>query len=276
MSKKIVFLGAGSMAEAMIAGILKAGIVDKKNIYVSNKQDAIRLDYMEKTYGVETTYDQELLINGADVIILAMKPKDLSDSLTSIRSFVNEKHLFISVIAGVMTETIEEILNMKVPVIRTMPNTSASIGFSATAMAEGRYVNKKHVAFAEELLQTIGITKIVLEEDMHSVTALSGSGPAFIYYFVEAMTKAALEAGMDVKTADELITQTIIGAGKMLEQSGDSAETLRKNITSQGGTTEAGLASLDQNEFQKIIMACFDSARNRSLDLAETYRTMQP
>lgn len=270
--KKLVFIGSGSMAEAMIAGILKASIVEKQYIYVTNKQDKARLLYMKEIYGIKTSYDQNELFEGADVIILAMKPKDVKDALTVIRPYLTEKQLVLSVIAGVMTETIEETLHKAIPVIRTMPNTSAKIGYSATAIAKGKYVHEEHLNIAVELLQTIGTTKVLAEKDMHTVTAVSGSGPAFIYYFIEAMTKAALKAGMDQQTADELIIQTIIGAGKMLEQSGDSPEILRKNITSQGGTTEAGLTALIQNNFENIIIDCIQSARNRSLDLAETYK----
>ncbi len=127
-----------------------------------------------------------------------------------------------------MTETIEETLNKKVAVIRTMPNTSAQIGHSATAITGGKYVTEQQLAICRKIISTIGMTKIVSEDDMHTVTAISGSGPAFIYYFVEAMKKAALEAGMDAQTADALITQTIIGAGKMLEQSGQSADSIKE------------------------------------------------
>lgn len=270
--KKIVFLGSGSMAEAMIAGILKAEMVKASDIYITNKQDYARLVHMKEMYGVQTTYDRKELLEAADVVILAMKPKDIHEALTAVRGYLSEKQLIISVIAGVMTTTIEEILNMQLPVIRSMPNTSAKIGFSATAIANGKYVKEEHQQIAESLLQTIGTTKVVAEEDMHTVTAVSGSGPAFIYYFVEAMTKAALEAGMDQQTASELITQTVIGAGKMLEESGDSPSTLRKNITSPGGTTEAGLTTLAENNFENIIIECIQSASKRSMDLAETFR----
>lgn len=272
MRENIVFVGSGSMAEAIIAGMLHAEIVDRRQIHVTNKQDEDRLAYMKKTYGVQTSYDKEKLIAFADVIILAMKPKDLKESMEEIGPYIKENQLVISVLAGIMTETIEAMIAKPVPVIRTMPNTSAQIGYSATAIAGGKYVRDEELAYAEKLLQTIGLTKIIAEEDMHTVTAVSGSGPAFIYYFVEAMKKAALEAGMDSETADALITQTIIGAGKMLELSGHPAEVLRKNITSQGGTTEAGLQTLEENEFETIIKACIHSARNRSLDLAKAFQ----
>lgn len=270
--KKIVFLGSGSMAEAIISGIIKAGIVQKEYIFVTNKQDEARLAFIEATYGVTTSYDQQALLKDADVVFLAMKPKDVHEALLEVRGNLSEKQLILSVIAGVETETIEDVLGKELPVIRSMPNTSAKIGFSATALASGKYAEAAHELIAEELFQTIGTTKKVEEADMHTVTAVSGSGPAFIYYFVEAMTKAAVEAGMDQATADELITQTVIGAGRMLKESGDSPATLRKNITSQGGTTEAGLQTLAEHNFTNIIADCIDSARKRSMDMGEAYR----
>ncbi|MEI3601457.1 MULTISPECIES: pyrroline-5-carboxylate reductase [unclassified Oceanobacillus] len=271
MCKRIVFVGCGSMAEAIMGGMLQTKTVDKNDIYVTNKQDEGRLGNIEATYGVQTSYDKEKLLDLADVVILAMKPKDLAESLDEIRPFIREEQLIISVLAGVMTETIEEIIGKRNAVVRAMPNTSAQIGYSATAIAAGKYVDQEKINIAERLFQSIGVTKVVAEDDMHTVTAISGSGPAFIYYFVEAMTTAALEAGMDEQTADALITQTIIGAGKMLEQSGEPASVLRENITSVGGTTAAGLETLKANEFEKIIISCIESARNRSIDLGRTF-----
>lgn len=271
MGEQIVFIGCGSMAEAIIAGMLQAEIVSRKQIAVTNKQDKERLLYIEKTYGVKTSYDKKLLLDQADTVVLAMKPKDVKDSLEEVRPYIREDQLVISVLAGVLTSAIEAMLGKKVAVIRTMPNTSAQIGYSATALAAGSYAKEEDLAYAEKLFQTIGLAKTVSEEDMHTVTAVSGSGPAFIYYFVEAMKKAALEAGMDPETADALITQTVIGAGKMLEESGEPAELLRKKITSQGGTTEAGLETLQEKDFERIIMACIHSARNRSLDLGKKF-----
>lgn len=269
MRERIVFIGCGSMAEAIIAGMLKAELVDKSQIYVTNKQDEERLAYIQDTYGVETSYNKKKLLELADVVILAMKPKDVRESLLKIRPLIHEKQLVISVLAGIRTETIEEILDKNVAVIRAMPNTSAHIGYSATAIAGGTYTGEKELNFAEKLFQTIGLAKVVGEEDMHTVTAVSGSGPAYIYYFVEAMTKAALDAGMNHETAQALITQTIIGAGKMLEQSSDEPARLRDNITSQGGTTEAGLEVLEKQDFEKIIIDCINRARERSVELGK-------
>src|SRR5690625_2930089 len=141
-----------------------------------------------------------------------------------------------------------------------MPNTSASIGYSATALSKGKFSSEKHIEMSTLLFNTIGITAIVEEEDMDIVTGLSGSGPAYIYYLIEAMEKAAVENGLDPETAMLLITHTIIGAGKMLKQSGKSAKELRINVTSPGGTTEAGLKTLSDYNFQEAMMECVKSA----------------
>lgn len=269
VKERIVFIGCGSMAEAIISGILKAKLVNKNQIYVTNKQDEERLAFIRETYGVETSYDREGLIKLADVVVLAMKPRDVKASLLKINPFLKENQLVLSVLAGTMTETIESMIDKDIAVIRAMPNTSAHIGYSATAIAAGSYAGEKEITFAERLFQTIGLVKVVHEEDMHTVTAISGSGPAYIYYLAEAMLKAAEDAGINHETAQALITQTIIGAGKMLEQSGEEPAKLRENITSQGGTTEAGLETLAKEDFERIIIACINSARNRSIDLSK-------
>ncbi|WP_249872254.1 pyrroline-5-carboxylate reductase [Oceanobacillus saliphilus] len=267
MDKKIAFIGAGSLAESIISGIIKSNVVSKDNIIVTNKSNISRLEYIQKKYQVQCRTNKEEMTKEADIIILAIKPKDAIASLESIRDYIKEEQLIISVIAGLSTETIEHAIGIAIPVIRVMPNTSALIGQSATAFSGGTYVKEEHIQTADLLFQTVGITKLVDEKDMHTVTAISGSGPAFIYYFVEAMEKAAVESGLDHATASDLITQSVIGAGKMLQQSGDTPAVLRKKITSQGGTTEAGIAELDRNNFQEIIISCIHQARERSIDI---------
>src|SRR5699024_3360938 len=142
-------------------------------------------------------------------------------------------------------------------------------GASATAIAKGPGAIDQHISLCEELFRTIGSTIITDEASMHAVTAVSGSGPAYIYYLVEAMEKAAVEVGLDEVTAKELITQTVIGAGEMLKTSGESAKTLREKVTSPGGTTEAGLKALDKYEFEQAIKACVQSANDRSVEIGK-------
>ncbi|WP_067730458.1 pyrroline-5-carboxylate reductase [Oceanobacillus damuensis] len=270
MDKKIAFIGAGSLAESIISGIIKAKVVSKENIFVTNKSNINRLEYIQAGYQVQCRTNKEEMTKQADIIILAMKPKDAKLSLESIRGYVNKDQLIISVIAGLSTATIEDVIGIDIPVMRVMPNTSALIGQSASALSCGRYVTEEHIQTTDLLFKTVGITKLVDEWDMHTVTAISGSGPAFIYYLVEAMEKAAVESGLDRATASDLITQTVIGAGEMLQQSGDTPAVLRKKITSPGGTTEAGLADLDKNDFQNIIQSCINHARERSIVIGKS------
>lgn len=269
MDKRIAFLGAGSLAEAILSGIIKSEVVAKENIYVTNKSNRERLIYIENCYHVQCSSDKEKVFRNADIIILASKPKDAVESITSIKPYLNEKQLIISTIAGLSTEKMEQLLDIQIPVVRTMPNTSALIGHSATALSAGKYVETEHLLQTDQLFQTVGMTKLVDEKDMHAITAVSGSGPAFIYYFVEAMEKAAMEFGLDRQTAKDLITQTVIGAGNMLKQSGETPAVLRKNITSPGGTTEAGIADLDRHNFEEMIFSCIRQARDRSIQLGE-------
>ncbi|MFS0749702.1 pyrroline-5-carboxylate reductase [Oceanobacillus sp. 1P07AA] len=267
MEQTIAFMGAGSLAEAIISGITKAQIVPNENILVTNKSDINRLNRIEKGYDIQINTNQEEVIKQADIIILAMKPKDAAASLSFIKDYIQSNQMIISVIAGLTTERMEAILGKEIPVIRTMPNTSALISHSATAIAKGTYVSDEQLTIAEKLFQTVGMTTIIEEKDMHTVTAIAGSGPAFFYYMVEAMEEAATEAGLDSEVASQLLAQTVIGAGKMLELSGDP-KTLRKNITSPGGTTEAGVQQLMSEDFATIVQSCVQRARERSMELA--------
>ena len=269
MVNKIAFIGAGSMAEAIIAGIIKQNVLDSEQIVVTNKNNYDRLNHLQNKYDVTCLEDKAAVIAEADIIVLSMKPNDVKDAIQSIKHYIMPQQLIISVVAGVSTEMISNLIQKNVPVIRAMPNTSALIGSSATALTRGKFATNDHLKNAEKLFNTIGITTIIGEEDMHIVTGISGSGPAYVYYLVEAMEQAAIESGCDPAVAKALITQTIIGAGDMLKHSGQSAEDLRENITSPQGTTEAGLKTLASYKFHTAVKACVKSARDRSIELGK-------
>lgn len=269
MNKKIAFIGAGSMAEAIISGIVKAETLQEEQIVVTNKDNRERINRLQQKYQIESIMDKQKVTDNADIIILATKPYDLEAAIYSVRPYIKSNQLIISVLAGISTDYITSLVGNDAPVIRAMPNTSASIGHSATAISAGKYATDNHVQEAEALFKTIGTTTVVGEDDMHIVTAISGSGPAYVYYMVEAMEQAAVDAGLDSTVAQELITQTVVGAGEMLKHSGIMAGNLRKNITSPGGTTQAGLESLANNDFQEAIKTCVKSARERSIELGE-------
>lgn len=267
--KKIAFIGAGSMAESIISGIVQANVLDKDDIIVTNKSNKERVERLEEKYLITSMQDKADVVKDADVIVLATKPYDLEAAVQSIKEHIIPDQLLVSVIAGISTDYIASLTGMDIPVIRAMPNTSASIGYSATAISAGAFAKEAHIVTAQELFNTIGTTVIVEEEDMHIVTGISGSGPAYIYYLVEAMEKAAVESGLDQEIAKALITQTVRGAGEMLMKSGDSAEVLRQKITSPAGTTQAGIETLKKHDFQKTVMRCVESARDRSIELGK-------
>ncbi|WP_077618704.1 pyrroline-5-carboxylate reductase ProI [Bacillus sinesaloumensis] len=269
MKQNIVFVGAGSMAEAMISGMLQKELFMPRQISVMNRSNHVRLEELNKTYGVTITTNIKETIENAGIIIFAIKPKDVAQAVLAIKDHINENQLIISVLAGVATTTITDLLNKKVPVVRAMPNTSATIGKSATALSIGMYATENHLLISRQLFETIGIVTTVEEKDLHAVTGLSGSGPAYVYYLVEAMEKAADEIGLEKGIAKELILQTIIGAAEMLKSSPKQPATLRKEVTSPGGTTEAGINVLEQFNYQQAMVSCIKRATNRSAELGE-------
>ncbi|KIY23849.1 MULTISPECIES: pyrroline-5-carboxylate reductase [Mesobacillus] len=262
--KKLVFVGAGSMAEAMISGIGASGLLPAEQIWVTNKQDTDRLKTLEQKYGIQATYDCDILFKDVDAVVLAMKPKDASIAMEEIKHYLTEGMLVISVLAGVSINAIEIAAEKSLAVVRAMPNTSAAVGKSATAIAVNSHVSKSQKTLVQELFNTVGQTTIVEEDQLDAVTGLSGSGPAYIYYLVEAMEKSAAEIGLEKQTAKQLIIQTLLGAAEMLTQSDKEPAQLRLEVTSPGGTTEAGINVLEQHGVQTAIVSCIKEATAQS------------
>ncbi|MFA8438863.1 pyrroline-5-carboxylate reductase [Pueribacillus sp. YX66] len=270
--EKIVFIGAGSMTEAIISGLLTKKLVQPKQIWTTNHSNDERLRKLEKNYGINTTRDYEKLFTSSTIVILAMKPKDVENSLAKIQTYVTNKQLILSVIAGVSLHFIERNLNGKIPVIRAMPNTSATVGKSATGIALGTYSHNEHMHKAKTFFSSIGLVIVVHESEMHAVTGISGSGPAYLYYLAEALEESAIEHGLSEDVARQLIAQTFAGTANMLQHHDATPEELRKNVMSPGGTTEAGINALEKYGFKKAMQACVKAAVKRSHDLEALYK----
>lgn len=264
---KFGFIGAGSMAEAIISGLINGNKCRREEIVVTNRSNEKRLEELQKTYGVTMTKDKKHLFDNTKTIFFAMKPKDVDEAVKTVREYATENHLVISMLAGVSTKAIETLFNKRIPVIRAMPNTSATIRQSATALAQGQYATDGDLSAAVELFQLIGTVEIVEEDKLDAVTGLAGSGPAYIYYIVEAMEKAAEEIGLEKSMARSLIVQTLYGAALMLKTSDKEPSTLRKEIMSPGGTTEAGLSVLNNHYVDEAIISCVKRAVERSKEL---------
>ena len=263
-------IGAGSMAEALISGMVTDHLLEASHIWVTNRSNQERLQELKSTYGVSATYNLQELCRGADAIILAMKPKDALNALVSIKETLEPPTVIISVLAGVSLSSIEKILDKPMAIVRAMPNTSATIGKSATALAGNKLVSNEASIMVEKIFQTVGLTKFVKEEQLDAVTGLSGSGPAYIYYLFEALEKGAVDLGLDRELAKDLIIQTFLGAAEMLSKTSKSACQLRKEVTSPGGTTEAGLRVLADMGVEQAFINCINEAATQSKRLGES------
>lgn len=267
--KKIAFAGAGSIAEAMIGGIIEQGSIKPENIYVMNRSNKDKLVSLQNQYGVSIVCSEKKVLAEVDLIILAMKPVDIDNGMKNLLPFLGNDTAILSVMAGVSIETIEKGLGTRA-IARAMPNTSAAIGKSATAVAWNKEMNADMKQLVLDLLEAIGVVEEVAEDKLHTVTALSGSGPAYFYYLAEALEEAAINSGLAKDTARALIIQTFEGASAMLKDTGIEPAQLRKNITSPGGTTEAGLVVLEARDFKGVITECFQEAEKRAIDLGKT------
>jgi pyrroline-5-carboxylate reductase len=270
---KIVIVGAGSMAESFISGIVENELIDKKNVWVTNHSNEERLNSLRERYGIRSTYDLKALFDGADIVMLAMKPKDSATAIQAIRNYLTENMLLISVLAGVSMDTIETLARKSLAIVRSMPNTSAAVGKSATAIAVNKRVTNEQLETTRNLFDTVGLTSFVEEEQLDAVTGLSGSGPAYIYYLIEAMEKSAVEVGLEKEMASQLIVQTLIGAAEMVKNSSKSSTQLRKDVTSPGGTTEAGMKVLEENGVQQAFISCIKAATAQSKKMGAALRT---
>lgn len=265
---RVAFIGAGNMAEAMISGIVKTGTLEPQQVIVTNNSNEKRLLELHNKYGIQGMVRERFPIQSADVIILAMKPKDAEKCLSSIKHQIQPNQVVMSVMAGISTSFMEDLLQADQQVIRVMPNTSSMIQESATAISPGENVTMKNIKLAKKILQAIGEVYVIEEDQMDLFTGIAGSGPAYYYYLMEHIEKIAVENGMNPTQARQIGAQTILGAAKMMLEREESPAQLRTNITSKNGTTAAGLEALADNGGGKAIKAAIESAMNRSKEIS--------
>ncbi|MGP4077898.1 pyrroline-5-carboxylate reductase [Halobacillus sp. K22] len=269
IKQTIAFLGAGSMAEAMISGMVESGNISADQIIVTNRSNQDRLNEINNKYGVRTILKDDLDFTEVDQFILAMKPKDIDAVLEDLRYKLEPNQVLVSVLAGISTSYMEDRLNDGQEVIRVMPNTSSMLRESATAMCPGQYTDMENVLVAKALLQSIGEVFIIPEDKMDVFTGIAGSGPAYFYYLMEHIEETGRAEGMDPKTLREIGAQTLLGAAKMMLEREETPAELRKNVTSPNGTTAAGLDALEQSGGGEAISAAIKGAAGRSKELSK-------
>ncbi len=306
--QRLFFLGAGSIGEAMLKGMVSAQLLPPQQITVCNRAHPARLQALERHYGVHICQDKQAEIAQADILLLAVKPFDLVAALQEIAPMVSPRQLIVSVVAGASTRVIEQCLlqyphtdlkkketpgtaptrsdtshfsgtlpkrssgfapGAAVPVIRAMPNTSSFVQASATALCRGRQATAAHVEIASDLFSAIGTSEVVDEAHMDAVTGLSGTGPAYFYYVAEALLEAGRACGLAGETCRALLVQTMYGAAKMLQETGTEPAELRHQVTSPNGTTMAAMAVLEQGEAQQLFLQAVQRATMRASEMGQ-------
>ncbi len=262
----LLLYGCGKMGGALLAGWRSAGITAQfDDVYVFDK---IALASHDEGH-IFIVGGLDVLTVAPEVVVLAVKPDQLDEVLADCKArFAEADPLYISIAAGREISFYQARLNEKAKVIRVMPNLPATVGKGVAALTPNPYAGEADKELAERLFAAVGKTLWVDEAQMHAVTALSGSGPAYLYYFLEALSAAGEALGLAPGAATELARETVIGASRLLEQSGDAAAHLRKNVTSPGGTTEAGIAALDAAGFREAVHSALSAAAARSEELS--------
>jgi pyrroline-5-carboxylate reductase len=263
----IAILGTGKMGEALLSGLLRAGHPPAELLAVA-RQPGRRAELRER-YGVRTP-DAAEAAKTADTLVLAVKPQDMGALLDEIAAFVpaSADRLVISVAAGITTAFIERRLTGDVAVVRVMSNTPVLVDQAMSVISAGRYAGEEHLGRAERLLQPVGKVLRIPESQQDAATALSGSGPAYVYFLVEAMVDAGILLGVPRGTAMEMVTQAVYGAATMLRESGEHPVILREAVTSPGGTTISAIRELEKHGVRAAFLAAIESARDRGRDLA--------
>lgn len=260
-------VGAGNMAEALIRGALAAGVCDPARITISDPAEQRRRRF-EEQFDVRAVPDNGEASAEADVVLLAVKPQVLPEVLEGLRERVRRDALVISIAAGIRAARIEQSMPPGQRVVRVMPNTPSLIGQGASAIAAGAAATAADLEVAEALLAAVGMVARVDEEDLDAVTAVSGSGPAYVFFLIEAMQAAAREVGLPDDVGRRLVLQTVRGAAMLAADSGEDVSVLRARVTSKGGTTEAALRVLDDADAAGLWVRAIQAACRRSRELS--------
>ncbi|KPU45459.1 pyrroline-5-carboxylate reductase [Oxobacter pfennigii] len=267
LNKKIGFIGGGQMGEAIIKGLISAGLFMGDDIYVNVATDK-RIQYMTEKYGVKVIKVTEgkgydIIVDECDIIVLAVKPQVLKGVLEAIKDLpLREEHLIISIVGGVKTSAIEKYAD-KTPVIRVMPNTPMLVNAGASGIALGSRAKEKDGELALTIFKALGIAYLVPEHLIDPLTSVSGCGPAYAYLMIEAMTDGGVEMGLTRDMATTLAAQTLMGAAKMVLETKEHPGKLKDNVCSPGGSTIAGVHALERGGFRGIVMNAVEAGKIR-------------
>lgn len=270
MGKKLCFIGAGNMAEALVRGLLRSESAKAEDITATDHRTE-QLDHFKKTFGVNVSADNLAAAKASDVVVLSVKPQTMSKVLTQIAPAIDVSRLVVSIAAGVPIAAIEHKLRHGARIVRAMPNTPALVGAGATAIALGEHATPDDEKVAKSLFDAVGWTVAVDEGLLDAVTGLSGSGPAYVFLILEALADAGVKVGLPRYTAQKLATQTVFGSAKLQMETGTHPGQLKDQVTSPGGTAIAALHTLEEGGMRTTLMNAVEAATRRAKELGESF-----
>jgi pyrroline-5-carboxylate reductase len=268
MSRRICVLGAGKAGEALVAGLLSSGWAKPADI-VATARHQERIDELSKRYGIEGTLDNVAAVEGAQVVVIAVKPQDIEGLLGDVGAALDSSQTVLSIAAAIPTELIERHMGDGVPVVRAMPNAPVTVHEGMAGVTGGAHATEEHVALAEEVLGSVGRSVRVDEAYMDAVTAVSGSGPAYFALLAESMIEAGILLGLSREVSTDLVVQTMLGTAKLLRDEKMHPVELREMVTSPGGTTISAIRELEQAGVRAAFLNAIQAAMKRSRELAE-------
>jgi pyrroline-5-carboxylate reductase len=261
----VAIIGAGVMGETLLSGLIRAGR-RTEDLLVGEKRRERAVE-LEERYGVAVVSNTDAA-QKADTVVLVVKPQDMGDLLAELSAVIRPGQLVVSLAADITTAFIETRLPEGVAVVRVMPNTPALVDEGMAAISRGSHCDESHLAEAESLMASTGRVIQVPERQQDAVTAISGSGPAYLFFVVESMIEAGVHLGLPRSTASELVVQTVVGSAKLLRETGEHPTVLRERVTSPGGTTAAALRELEDHKVRAAFLTAVEAARDRSRSLA--------
>lgn len=272
---KVAVLGTGKMASALVRGWSKAGILAPTDFFLANRSPQKASALAEELVSTSDITERPKTFNSfadavqnADIVLIAVKPFAVMDALRAIKETVSPKSLIVSVAAGIRIESMESVFAQAQPVIRVMPNTPAAIGEAATAFCRGKYAEGNHAAIVQQLFASVGVCVEVTEDQLDAVIGVSGSGVAYMYLIIEALTDGGVRAGLPRDIARSLAAQTALGAAKMILETGEHPAVLKDAVTTPGGTTITALEVLEKAGIRGTLIEAVLAARNRARELS--------
>lgn len=263
----IAFLGAGAMGAALMRGLIAANVYKPKNIIAYDVETA-RAQALAGELGCKAATSAEDACRDADVVLAAIKPQIMLAALRPLRDIIGPQHTLISIAPGLSTSQLEVCFSAPVPVLRVMPNTPALVGQGAAAICRGVHATEEHQALGRRIFGAVGLAVDVEEKLLDAVTGLSGSGPAYVYLFIEALSDAGVRMGLSREAATRLAAQTVLGAAQMVLETGQHPGFLKDQVTSPGGTTIAGLHELERHAVRGAVMDAVQAATRRAQELS--------